>query len=73
MSGVLGLIYRCSTTRVIKKVGLSRKTGHTGAVKLIQRFGSALNLNLNYHLLFFDGAYTQGESDRRSTVFPKVP
>ena len=43
---------------------LSRKTGQTGAVTLIQRFGSALNLNLHYHLLFLDGAYTQGDSHR---------
>ena len=47
-----------------KQAGLSRKTGQTGAVTLIRRFGSALNLNLHYHLLFLDGAYTQGDSGR---------
>ena len=26
-------------------------------VTLIQRFGSALNLNLHFHMLFLDGAY----------------
>lgn len=31
---------------------------HTGAVTLIQRFGSALNLNVHLHMLFLDGAYT---------------
>jgi len=30
----------------------------TGAVTLIQRFGSALNLNPHLHMLFLDGAYT---------------
>ena len=30
----------------------------TGAVTLIQRFGSALNLNIHLHMLFLDGAYT---------------
>ena len=64
MSGVLRLVYRCLSSWVIKQAGLRRKTGQTGAVTLIQRFGSALNLNLHYHLLFLDGAYTQGESDR---------
>ena len=64
MSGVLRLVYRCLSSWVIKQAGLRRKTGLTGAVTLIQRFGSALNLNLHYHLLFLDGAYTQGESDR---------
>jgi len=29
----------------------------TGAVTLIQRFGSALNLNIHFHMLFLDGAY----------------
>jgi hypothetical protein len=29
----------------------------TGAVTLIQRFGSALNLNVHLHMLFLDGAY----------------
>ena len=30
----------------------------TGAVTLIQRFGSALNLNVHFHMLFVDGGYT---------------
>lgn len=29
--------------------------GHTGAVSLIQRLGSALNLNIHFHMLFLDG------------------
>ena len=29
-----------------------------GAVTAIQRFGSALNLNLHFHALVFDGVYT---------------
>lgn len=64
MSGVLRLVYRFLSSWVIKQAGLMRKAGQTGAVTLIQRFGSALNLNLHYHLLFLDVAYTQGESDR---------
>jgi hypothetical protein len=31
-------------------------------VTLIQRFGSALNLNVHFHLLFLDGAYLLGTS-----------
>ena len=30
----------------------------TGAVTLIQRFGSALNLNVQLHMLFLDGTNT---------------
>lgn len=33
------------------------RTAHTGAVTLIQRFVSALNLNIHFHMLFLDGAY----------------
>jgi hypothetical protein len=37
-----------------KKAGFLRKTVQTGAVTLIQRFGSALNLNVHFHKLFLD-------------------
>ena len=42
MGRVLGIVYRCIATHLIKKAGFSRKTARTGAVTLIQRFGSAL-------------------------------
>jgi hypothetical protein len=37
----------------------------TGAVTLIQRFGSALNLNPHPHMLFLDGASTFRGRGRR--------
>jgi hypothetical protein len=43
MGGVLGIVYRCIATHLIKKAGFTLKTAQTGAVTLIQRFGSALN------------------------------
>jgi hypothetical protein len=46
MGQVLGIVYRTLATHLIKKAGFSRKTARTGAVPLIQRFGSALNLNI---------------------------
>jgi hypothetical protein len=46
MGQVLGIVYRCVATHLIKKAGFSRKTAQAGAVTLIQRFGSALNLNI---------------------------
>jgi hypothetical protein len=36
---------------------LTRRRGATGAVTLIRRFGSALNLNIHFHTLVLDGAY----------------
>ena len=46
MGRVLGIVYRAMATHLIKKAGFTRRTAHTGAVTLIQRFGGALNLNV---------------------------
>ncbi len=54
---VLGIVNRVITTHLVKKAGYSKKTARTGAVTLIQRFGSALNLNIHLHMLFLDGVY----------------
>lgn len=56
---MLGIVYRCIATHLIKKAGFSRKTAQAGAVPLIQRFGSALNLNVHFHMLFLDGVYVE--------------
>jgi len=48
MGRVLGIVYRAISSHLIKKSGLTRKTAQTGAVTLIQRFGSALNLNVHF-------------------------
>jgi hypothetical protein len=52
---VLDIVYRCITMHLVKKAGGSCKTSQTGAVNLIQRFGSALNLNIDFPMLFLDG------------------
>ena len=45
LSQVLGVVYRAISTYLIKKTGFTVASGaKTGAVTLIQRFGSALNL-----------------------------
>jgi ribosomal protein S27E len=54
LSKVLGIVYRVIAAHLIRKAGFSRKTAYTGAVTLIQRFGSALNLNIHFHMLFLD-------------------
>ncbi len=56
MGRVLGIVYRCIATHLIKKAGFSRTTVQAGTITLIQRFGSALNLNVHCHVLFLDGA-----------------
>jgi hypothetical protein len=57
MGRVLGIVYRVIATHLIKKAGQTHKMAHTGSVTLIQRFGSALNLNIHFHMLFLDGVY----------------
>ena len=54
---VLGVVYRTIPRHLIGKVGFTRTRAATGAVMLIQRFGSALNPNIHFHMLFLDGAY----------------
>src|SRR5262245_30429071 len=41
--------------------GLKRRQANTGAVTLIQRFGSAANLNIHLHCLVLDGVYRHSE------------
>jgi hypothetical protein len=48
----LGIVYRTIATHLTHKAGYTNATAHTGAVTLIQRFGSALNLNI--HLMCMD-------------------
>jgi hypothetical protein len=49
---VLGIVYRVIATYLVNKAGHTHATAHTGAVTLIQRFGSALNLNIHFQMLF---------------------
>ena len=39
----------------------------TGAITFVQRFGSALNLNVHYHILFLDGVYRVPSSGAQDT------
>ena len=53
-----------------KTCGAGRE-GRSGAVTVVQRFGSALNLNLHFHAIFLDGVYTRAGDGRlgfRQTV-----
>ena len=42
---VLGIVYQTIATHLIKKFGFNKKSARTGSVSLIQRFGSALDVN----------------------------
>jgi len=49
VTAVLGIVYRAISTHLIRKAGLKQSAAQNGAVTLIQRFGSALNLNMHLH------------------------
>jgi hypothetical protein len=68
---VLRTVYRAISGFLLKQAGLTRATGHPGAVTLIQRFGSALNLNIHFHMIFLDGVYLPVEG--AAPVFRHVP
>ena len=48
MTRALGIVYRTIATHLAHKAGLTKPCTQTGAVTLIQRFGSALNLNIHF-------------------------
>ncbi|MEI6721851.1 MAG: transposase zinc-binding domain-containing protein [Betaproteobacteria bacterium] len=63
LAPVLRIIHRVIAGFLLKQAGLKRAIANAGAVTLIQRFGSAANLNIHLHCLVLDGVYrrTGGE------------
>ncbi len=58
MSHVLTIVHRVIGTFLIKRARMTVRSGaQSGAVTLIQRFGSALNLNPHFHMLYLNGVY----------------
>ena len=76
MGKALGLVYRTIATWLIHQAGFTHSTASTGAVTFIQRFGSALNLNVHLQMLFLDGVYvTRCHARKRgnsSQVFRRI-
>ncbi len=70
LSPVLQVIHRALSTFVITQAGLTHAQAQTGAVTLIQRFGSAANLNIHLHCLMLDGVYRLTDG---IPVFQAVP
>ncbi len=59
LSRTLGVITRAIETDLIHRAGFTRKSGaRSGIITLIQRFGSALNLNIHLHMIVLDGVFT---------------
>lgn len=73
MSKALEIVYRTIATWLIHQAGFTHVSARTGAVTFIQRFGSALNLNVHFHVLFLDGVYfTRNTGDETTQVFRQV-
>jgi len=70
LSPVLQVITRAFSTFLIKRAGFTRAQAQTGAVTLIQRFGSAANPNIHLHCLMLDGVYRLTDG---APVFHAVP
>jgi hypothetical protein len=74
LSRCLAVIIRAIETDLIHRAGLTRASGaQTGIVTLIQRFGSALNLNIHLHMIALDGVYTVGKSGKAKFHRVKTP
>lgn len=57
MGRVLGIVAKAISTHLARQAGFTAKQAPTGALTPIQRFGSALNLNIRFHILFLDVVY----------------
>ena len=69
LSKIMQIIHRTISTDIIHRTGYLKKQAKTGAVTYIQRFGSALNLNIHFHMLFLEGVITE---ERGQTKFKLV-
>src|SRR5262249_43476985 len=49
--------------------GCARATVQPGSVTFLQRFGSALNLNLHFHVIFLEGVYLDRTDQGRTPRF----
>jgi len=57
---VLQVVHRVITRHMLGQAGLKADEADSGSVTLIQRFGSAANLNIHLHCLVLDGVYRLG-------------
>jgi hypothetical protein len=67
---VLRIVHRAIHTHLLKQTHVKRADAASGAITLIQRFGSAANLNTHLHALVLDGVYQTSEG---APVFIEAP
>ena len=54
------------------KQGVERQKVQAGSITFVQRFGSALNLNLHYHVIFLEGVYLDRSAEGLKPKFVKL-
>ena len=69
---VLGLVQRAIAGWLADQAGVERRAARSGAVTLIQRFGSALNLNVHLHMLWLDGVYEERTASNGDRIKPRL-
>ncbi len=57
LTPVFKIIHRAINAFLIPQTKVNRTEANTGAITLIQRFGTAANLNTHLHALVLDGVY----------------
>ena len=67
---MLQVVHRVITRHLLDRAGLKADEADSGAVTLIQRFGSAANLNIHLHCLVLDGVYRRTDGE---PVFVEAP
>ena len=70
---VLQVVQRVVERRLLGHTGLRSDEGQGGAVTLIQRFGSAANLNIHLHCLVLDGVYRCGADGAPAFIEADAP
>lgn len=61
---VLAIVHRVIAGWLADQTGIERARAQYGTVTLIQRFGSALNLNIHFHMLLCSGSLSQSAGPR---------
>ena len=70
---VLQVVHRVITRHLLGQAGLKPDEADSGAVTLIQRFGSAANLNIHLHCLVLDGVYRRSADGAPEFVEAPAP
>jgi hypothetical protein len=69
------IVYHTLSTHITKKADYNKQTPQTGAVTLSQQYGSVLNLNIYFHMLYLNGicAENSGGKTRLDDEHPCSP